>query len=87
VFNIGAGRTPTSIRALLGMIATYLGVPVDPIYEPPRPGDMLRTEADVSQARNLLGYEPTVDLDEGIRGTVDWFRTRQAETGTPPGRS
>ena len=77
VFNIGGGRTPTSIQTLLEIIASHVGVPVDPSFEPPRAGDMLRTEADVSLAREMLGYEPTIDLDEGIRGTVDWFRTRQ----------
>ena len=85
VYNIGGGRAPTSIRRLLQIIASHVGVPVDPTFEPPRPGDMLRTEADVSLARDMLGYEPTIDLDEGIRGTVDWFRARQVAIGTTLG--
>jgi UDP-glucose 4-epimerase len=85
VFNIGAGRSPTSIRALLGIIASELGVSVDPIFEAPRAGDMRHTEADVSLARNLLGYEPTIDLEEGIRDCVDWSRTRQVAVGSASG--
>ncbi len=85
VFNIGGGRTPTSINSLLRIIASHVGVPVNATFGPPRPGDMLRTEADVSLARDVIGYEPTIDLDDGIRGTVEWFRTRQVAIGTTHG--
>ena len=82
VFNVGTGRTPTSIRALLGIIASQVGASVDPIFEPPRAGDMRRTEADVTLARDVLGYEPRIELEEGIRDCVDWLRRRQTAIGS-----
>ncbi len=77
VVNIGGGRTPTSISELLDIIARHVGVAAEASFEPARAGDMLRTEADVSLARALLGYEPSISLDDGIRGTVAWFRARR----------
>jgi nucleoside-diphosphate-sugar epimerase len=73
VFNVGGGRTPTSVRQLLDVIATELGVTADPVFAPSRPADMLRTEADLTLAGMALGYRPRVDLQEGIRRTVEWF--------------
>lgn len=76
VFNIGGGRTPTTIRRLLDLIAESFGVTVDPEFAAPRPADMMRTEADLSRARAVLGYEPGVDIEEGIARTVAWFRAQ-----------
>jgi nucleoside-diphosphate-sugar epimerase len=44
------------------------------IYADPRTGDVRDSQADIAKARTLLGYEPTVDLEEGLRRTLDWFR-------------
>lgn len=44
-------------------------------YLPPQPGDLQMTWADISKARRLLGYQPKVSLDEGIRKFIDWFRS------------
>ena len=73
-YNIGTGRSPTSVNRLLELIARETGVEVDPVHEPTRAGDVRTTHADVSLARARFGYEPTIDIDEGIRRTVALFK-------------
>lgn len=77
VLNAGAGRAPTTINELLALVAEHAGVSPEPIHEPPREGDIRRSEADVSLARELIGYRPKVPIDEGIRRTVEWFAARR----------
>ena len=81
VLNIAGGAKPTSINRLLGMIAEEVGVHPEPIHEPPREGDIRVSEADISLASELIGYDPRVAIDDGIRRTVAWFRDRVALTG------
>lgn len=73
-YNIGGGGPPTSVNRLLELIAREVGVDPDPVHEPTRPGDVRTTQADVSLARARFGYEPKVDIEEGIRRTVAAFR-------------
>jgi nucleoside-diphosphate-sugar epimerase len=73
-YNVGGGGQPTTIARLLAMVAAEVGVEPDPVYEPPRAGDVRMTQADVSLARNRLGYEPAVGIEEGIRRTVGSFQ-------------
>ena len=75
-FNIGGGGEPTSINRLLELIAAACDVEPDPIHAPARAGDVRRSEADIGLARGLLGYDPKVDVTEGLARTVDWFRGR-----------
>jgi nucleoside-diphosphate-sugar epimerase len=76
-FNVGGGGEPTSVNRLLAMIAERVGVEPDPVHTAARPGDIRRSMADVSLAKELLGFTPSVDIAEGIARTVDWFRERQ----------
>jgi len=62
------------VNRLLQMIGAACGVEPRPVREPERPGDIRRSEADVALARDVLGIEPTVGIEEGLRRTVDWFR-------------
>jgi UDP-glucose 4-epimerase len=71
--NIGGGERPTSVNHLLGLIDEFTGGGPDPVMEPPRPGDVRLTEADVAWAGELLGYNPSVPIREGIRRTVEHF--------------
>jgi nucleoside-diphosphate-sugar epimerase len=73
-FNIGGGEEPTSVNDVLRIVAELTGVSPDPVYEPPREGDVRRTEADVSLARELLGYDPTVGMRLGLQRTVEHLR-------------
>jgi nucleoside-diphosphate-sugar epimerase len=74
VLNIGGGREPTSVNGILEIAADLTGTNPEPVHTPPRQGDVRRTEADISLARRLIGYEPSVDIEEGLRRTVAWFR-------------
>jgi UDP-glucose 4-epimerase len=54
-------------------IAELLDVPIDPVHEEPRAGDVRDSQADNTAARAKLGWEPTVGFEEGLRRTIDWF--------------
>ena len=77
VINVGVGRNYT----LNQTIATLNGIfrrQVEPRYAPPRKGDARESLANISLARQALGYEPKVGFEEGLRRTVDWFRAEAA---------
>lgn len=71
--NIATGKR-ISINRLVEIINEYLGVEIEPVYEKPRPGDILHAVADVSKARELIGYEPKYSVEEGLKKTIEWFR-------------
>jgi nucleoside-diphosphate-sugar epimerase len=73
-FNIGGGGEPTSVNDVLRIVAELTGVSPDPDFEAPREGDVRRTEADVSLARELLGYDPAVGMRLGLQRTVEHLR-------------
>ena len=62
------------MNRILEIVAGLTDSAPEPVHTPPREGDVRRTEADVSLARQLIGYEPKVDIEEGLRRTVDSFR-------------
>lgn len=70
--NVGCGGRYT-LRDLLEAIAECLGRPVEPIYQPSRMGDVPHSEADITVARERLGYEVLVPFHEGVRRTVEWY--------------
>ena len=71
--NIGCGGR-YNLLDLLERIDDAVGTTADPIFEPTRPGDVRDSEADISVAREQLGYEVLVPFAEGVRRTVDWYR-------------
>ena len=77
VLNAGGGREPTTVNELLALIAKAAGASPEPRFEPAREGDIRRSYADVTLARELLGYDPKVAIDEGVRRTVAWFAGRE----------
>ena len=77
VINVAtSGRV--SLNQLFQTIRDLVGAQVEPIYADPRPGDVRDSQADIGKARRLLGYEPKVSFDEGLKKTVDWYRAAQA---------
>jgi len=68
-FNVAAGHR-TSLNRLVELVAEITGRPLQPRYEPPRPGDVRHSEADVTRAENELGYRTIVSLEEGLRRTI-----------------
>src|SRR5262245_982804 len=80
--NVACG-TRISLNELLRVMNTIVGTNIQAIYNEPRAGDVRDSQADISKARQLLGYTPIVALDEGLKHTLDWCR---AESGAPAAR-
>jgi UDP-glucose 4-epimerase len=70
VFNV-AGGTPASVNHVADTIGEILGRPVQKEFGPSRPGDIRDSWADLGAAREVLGYEPSVTLEQGLRLTAD----------------
>jgi len=77
VCNIGSGSR-SSIAELYAMLRRITRSVVLPQFEPPRPGDVKHSLADITRAKTLLGYSPRYDLESGLARTVEWFRSRVA---------
>jgi nucleoside-diphosphate-sugar epimerase len=73
VINVATGCR-ISLNTLFETMSRLLGADVKPVYAEPRQGDVRDSQADISKARRILGYTPTVSFDEGLRLTVDWYR-------------
>ncbi len=74
VFNVGQGGR-TTINRLLEMLQDLAGVERgDPVKAPARKGETRHSQADITRARQVLGFDPAVSLEEGLRRTLDWFR-------------
>jgi nucleoside-diphosphate-sugar epimerase len=72
VINV-ATSSRISLNDLFRTIKGITGATVEPVYGPPRAGDVRDSLADITRARELLGYTPAVGLEEGLRQTVAWF--------------
>ena len=71
VINVGSG-IETTVEELIELILELTGrTDLKPIYKPPRKGDIRRSWADISKARALLGYEPKVSLEQGLRELIE----------------
>jgi nucleoside-diphosphate-sugar epimerase len=73
IFNLAAS-SPASVNELAVAIGGILGKPVERRAAPPRAGDIRNSWADISAARETLGYEPAVGFEEGLRRTIDDLR-------------
>jgi UDP-glucose 4-epimerase len=81
--NVACGSR-YSLLELLAAIYKATGRGVDPIFAPPRPGDILHSLADISLAREALGYEVVVPFGEGIARTVEWYRNQARDADRSP---
>jgi len=78
VFNVGTGSR-YSLNQTVALLNKISGKNLEAKYEPPREGDIHDSEADISQARELLGYDPQVGFEEGLRRTFAWYSTPHAK--------
>jgi UDP-glucose 4-epimerase len=76
-YNV-AGGVETTMLELLDAIATALDVHPAPEFTDPRPGDVRRSRGDATAAARDLGFTCQVALDDGLRTTIDWLRTRSS---------
>jgi UDP-N-acetylglucosamine/UDP-N-acetyl-alpha-D-glucosaminouronate 4-epimerase len=74
VINVATGSR-ISLNGLFAAMRELTGATVNPSYGPPRDGDVRDSQADITRARQLLGYQPTVSLEDGLRKTLEWYRS------------
>ena len=74
VINVATnGRV--SLNQLFTTLRSLVGASVEPIYDKPRAGDVRDSQADISKAARLLGYKPLVTFEQGLKNTVEWYRS------------
>jgi UDP-glucose 4-epimerase len=73
VYNVGTGRS-VNLLELVEALNRLLGTRVTPQHAPPRAGDVRHSRADISRARQELGYEPAVPFEQGLAETLRWYR-------------
>jgi nucleoside-diphosphate-sugar epimerase len=78
VFNVACGERH-SLNKTFRILAKLLDFKEEPIYGPPRTGDIRDSLADISAAREAFGYGVAVSFEEGLRRTVEWYRQQYAE--------
>ncbi len=78
VFNVGVGGR-VSLNEVIRELGKITGKTLEAKYDPPRDGDIRDSQADISQAREFLGYEPHVTFEEGLARTFEWYRETQAK--------
>jgi UDP-glucuronate 4-epimerase len=72
IINLG-GDSPAVLNDVIETIGQLVGRPIQRIFKPPHPADVRATWADIRRARELLGWQPTVSLEEGLRRTTAWY--------------
>jgi len=76
VLNIACGDRIT-VNTLCEKIRHFFQKDIDPVHDKPRPGDILHSFADIAKARKMIKYEPTVSFDDGLRETIQWYRSKE----------
>lgn len=76
ILNIG-NSSPTSLKEMIFTIGQALEIEPKIKQLPMQPGDVNRTYADISKAKKLIGYEPKVSFEEGIKNFVKWYKENQ----------
>jgi nucleoside-diphosphate-sugar epimerase len=71
--NIACGYSAT-LNQIVIKLQELLATNVEMTYEDFRPGDVMHSLADVTRAKESIGYEPLIDFDEGLEKTIDWYR-------------
>ncbi|MCD4825473.1 MAG: SDR family oxidoreductase [Phycisphaerae bacterium] len=71
--NIACNRA-TSLNQILDKLKELLNVDIQAEYQPTRPGDVKHSLADISRAKEMIGYEPLVYFDKGLEKAIDWYK-------------
>jgi nucleoside-diphosphate-sugar epimerase len=75
VFNIGCGEA-IDLNRVVAILGDVLGRKIDAVYEPARAGDILHSWGDVSAARTAFGFRAPVSFTDGLRRTIEWYKSR-----------
>ncbi|UCE07391.1 MAG: GDP-mannose 4,6-dehydratase [bacterium] len=73
IYNLGESRV-VPLMELIGLIEKYIGKKAKIKWLPPQTGDVVITYADITKARKELGYQPQVDIEDGIQAFIKWFK-------------
>ena len=73
IINLGGGRNPVSLNNIIGRLEKLLGKTALVDHKPFHIADIKETWADIEKAKRLLGWEPTITLDEGLEKSVQWY--------------
>lgn len=74
IINLGGGNLPLSIRRMIELLEGYLGRKAVIDQQPFHSADMRDTQADIRKAKTLLGWQPRVTFEDGLRHTAEWYR-------------
>jgi len=74
--NVATGGR-ISLNELFDRLKALTGAALEPIFAEARAGDVKHSQADIAKAARLLGYQPTVTFEEGLRRTLEWYRTSE----------
>lgn len=77
IINLGGGRNPVSLNTIISKLEELLDKKAKIDQKPFHVADLMETWADISKAKNLLGWEPQVSLDEGLEKSVQWYMDNQ----------
>ncbi|MBS3819847.1 SDR family oxidoreductase [bacterium] len=75
IINIGCGER-TTVNHLVDQINILLKSDIRPVYDPPRPGDVRHSYADISRANKVIGYKPLVSFRQGLEKTIRWYKQK-----------
>jgi UDP-N-acetylglucosamine/UDP-N-acetyl-alpha-D-glucosaminouronate 4-epimerase len=81
VINVATGGR-ISLNELFAVMKNIVGATVDPVYAELRPGDVRDSQADIRKAKDILGYQPAISFEEGLKRTIEWYRTTSSPVPT-----
>jgi UDP-N-acetylglucosamine 4-epimerase len=73
IFNIAVGEQIT-LNKLIEFLQKFINTNIQPTYKTERPGDIRDSLADITKAKTILNYQPTIKVEDGIKQTLDWFK-------------
>ena len=76
ILNLG-NSSPISLKEMIGVIGKVVGIEQKIKQLPMQPGDVERTYADISKAKELIGYEPKTSFEQGIKNFVQWYKVNK----------
>ena len=74
IYNIGNSH-PVKLMDFIQAIEEAIGHPAEKIFLPMQPGDVYQTNADITALQNELGFKPDKPIKEGVKETIEWYRS------------